>query len=117
MSTRTKRFTTVLAVAVLAMAMYGCSSSDDGSGISQDMYDALKAENDTLTTDNGTLTTDNETLTTDNETLTTDNETLTTDNETLKGRGPRSGQPEAAGFTWAWYRRVRNGDGPPGGDR
>ena len=45
MSTRTKRFLTVLAVAVLAMAMYGCSSDGgSSSGISQDMYDALETQ-------------------------------------------------------------------------
>ena len=43
MSTRTKRFMTVLAVAVLAMAMYGCSSDGD-SGVSQAAYDELNDE-------------------------------------------------------------------------
>ena len=41
-----RMFGFVAAVAMLAMVLQGCGSDGDGSGISQDMYDALQAELD-----------------------------------------------------------------------
>ena len=48
-----RKFGFVAAVAMLAMVLQGCGSDGDGSGISQDMYDALQADYDQAVTRQG----------------------------------------------------------------